>query len=187
MRQKIWESWRCRVIGEVKWLLLSALTTMQWLWWRSCRGRRQRGAGPGKGASAAPLYHHRVRELIAKLITPCPSMTARAMRFLGRVSQFLHTGCLYKLSTINLVWWPLKCTKSNFNPVHVFLHFGTFCFVVLQLILASKLSELEQFENFAANNQFRKQKRFKMTPKSIWYHCQAMKNVFVGGVMLSWQ
>ena len=25
------------------------------------------------------------------------------------------------------------------------------------LILASKLSELEQFENFAANNQFRKQ------------------------------
>jgi len=38
--------------------------------------------------------------------------------------------------------------------------------MVLQLILASKLSELEQFENFAANNQFRKQKRVKMTPKS---------------------
>ena len=41
---------------------------------------------------------------------------------------------------------PFKSTKSIFNPVHVFLHFGTFCLVVLQLILASKLSELEQFE-----------------------------------------
>ena len=49
-----------------------------------------------------------------------------------------------------------KGTKANFNPVHVGLHFGTFVFVVLQLILASKLSELEQFGNFAANNQFRK-------------------------------
>ena len=32
--------------------------------------------------------------------------------------------------------------------MHVFLHFGTFGLMVLQLILASKLSELEQFENF---------------------------------------
>ena len=53
-----------------------------------------------------------------------------------------NTGCLYKLSTINLVWGPLKCTKSNFIPVHVFLHFKSFCLVVLQLILASKLSQL---------------------------------------------
>ena len=102
-------------------------------------------------------------------ITPCPSMTARAMRLLGRVSQFLHTGCLYKLSTINLVWWPLKCTKSNFNPVHVFLHFGTFCFVVLQLILASKLSELEPFENWAANCQFAN--KFAFSRK--WLHLMA--------------
>ena len=42
---------------------------------------------------------------------------------------------------------------SNFNPVHVFLHFKSFCLVVLKLILASKLSELEQFENRAANYQ----------------------------------
>ena len=48
---------------------------------------------------------------------------------------------------------PLKGTKSSFKPVHLFLHFGTFGLVVLQLILASKLSELEQFENFLANNQ----------------------------------
>ena len=33
-------------------------------------------------------------------------------------------------------------------------------------VLAVKLNELERFENFAANNQFRKQKRVKMTPKS---------------------
>ena len=36
--------------------------------------------------------------------------------------------------------------------MHVFLHFGTFGLEVLQWILASKLSELEQFENFSANH-----------------------------------
>ena len=51
--------------------------------------------------------------------------------------------------------------------MHIFLHFGTFGLMVLQLILASKLSGLEQLENFAANNQFREKKRVKMTPKSI--------------------
>ena len=39
---------------------------------------------------------------------------------------FNHTGCLYKLSPIKLVWGPLKCSKSEFNPVHVFLHFKSF-------------------------------------------------------------
>ena len=48
--------------------------------------------------------------------------------------------------------------------MHDFRHFGTFDLVVLQLNLASKLSELEQFENFAANNQFRKEKGVKMVP-----------------------
>ena len=33
--------------------------------------------------------------------------------------------------------------------------------MLLQLILASKWSELEQFENFALNDQFRKQKKQK--------------------------
>ena len=32
--------------------------------------------------------------------------------------------------------------------MHVFLHFGTYGFMVLQMILDSKLSELEQFEIF---------------------------------------
>ena len=64
------------------------------------------------------------------------------------------TGCSYKLSRINLLFGPLKCSKSNFNPVHVFLHFNSFCLEVLKLILASKLSELEQFENRAANGLF---------------------------------
>ena len=58
--------------------------------------------------------------------------------------------------------------------MHVFLHFGTFGLKILQLILASKLSELKQFENFAANSQIRKQKRVKMAPKSNCYH-QALK------------
>ena len=65
----------------------------------------------------------------------------------------ISTGCLYKLLPINLVWGPLKCSKSKFNPVHVFLHFKSFCLVVLKLILASKLSELQQFQNGAANYQ----------------------------------
>ena len=54
----------------------------------------------------------------------------------------------------NFVSEPLKCTKSNFNPVLIFPHFGTFCLLVLQLILAEKFSDLEQFENWAANCQF---------------------------------
>ena len=63
------------------------------------------------------------------------------------------TGCFYKLLPINLVWGPFKYSKSNFNPVHVFLHFKSFCLVVLKVIFASKLSELQQFENWAANYQ----------------------------------
>ena len=39
-----------------------------------------------------------------------------------------------------------------------FLHFGTFCLVALKLILASKLIELEQFENQAANYQLASKK-----------------------------
>ena len=71
--------------------------------------------------------------------------------------------------------------------MHVFLHFKSFCLVVLQLILASKLSEWEQFENFAANYQFRKKKRVKMTQKSDWCQCcPGSKIEFqVGSVFLS--
>ena len=46
----------------------------------------------------------------------------------------------------NCIWGPLKGTKSSFKPVHLFLHFGTFGLLVLQLILSSKLSELEHFD-----------------------------------------
>ena len=45
--------------------------------------------------------------------------------------------------------------------MHVFLHFGTFGLNVLQLILASKLSELEQFEIFSANNQLESKQEWK--------------------------
>ena len=45
-----------------------------------------------------------------------------------------------------------------FSFDYVFLHFRTFCLVVLQLILASKLGELEQFENPAANYQLASKK-----------------------------
>ena len=37
--------------------------------------------------------------------------------------------------------------------MHVFLHFKSFCLVVFKLILASKLSELREFENQDANYQ----------------------------------
>ena len=74
--------------------------------------------------------------------------------------------------------------KSKFNPVHVFLHFGTFCLVVLQLILASKLSELKQFEiwhkiaNLQANMIFLEndcmlgQNALKPTPLKIQFYFQ---------------
>ena len=39
--------------------------------------------------------------------------------------------------------------------MHFFLHFGTFGLVVLQLNLASKLSELEQFENLQQITSYR--------------------------------
>ena len=48
--------------------------------------------------------------------------------------------------------------------MHVFVHFGTFGLVVLQLILASKLSEFEQFENFAPNNLLESKKKKPKRP-----------------------
>ena len=60
----------------------------------------------------------------------------------------------------------IKMEQIKFYSCACFLHFGTFGLMVLQLILSSKLSELEQIENIAANIQFRKQKRVNMTPKS---------------------
>ena len=51
------------------------------------------------------------------------------------------------------------------------------------MILASKLSELEQFENRAANHQLAS-KRVKMRPKSNQCHCQALEKVSLGRAML---
>ena len=79
------------------------------------------------------------------------------------------TGCLYKLLPINLLFGPLKCSKSNLNPVHVFLHFNSFCLEVLKLILASKLSKLELFENWAANGLFLNKIEFS----GKWLHLRA--------------
>ena len=85
------------------------------------------------------------------LNTSCGVASIFPLTFLAVYS--ISTGCSYKLSRINLLFGPLKCSKSNFNTVHVFLHFNSFCLVVLKLILASILSEVEQFENRAANYQ----------------------------------
>ena len=82
-------------------------------------------------------------------------------RIILDIKYLTSTGCSYKLSRRNLMWGPLKCSKSNFNPVHVFLHFNSFCLVVLKLILASKLSELEQFENRTANYRIASRKGWK--------------------------
>ena len=77
-------------------------------------------------------------------------------------SQNYHTLILQGPSKLwsdrNCILGPLKGSKSSFSPVHFLLHFGTFGLVVLQLNLASKLSELEHFENFAANNQLESNK-----------------------------
>ena len=74
--------------------------------------------------------------------------------------------------------------KSNFKPVHFALYFGNFTLLALKLILASKLSELELFENRAADNQIAR-KIMKMRPKSNQCYCQALEQMFLGWVMLS--
>jgi thioredoxin-related protein len=64
--------------------------------------------------------------------------------------------------------------------VHFALYFGNFTLLVLKVILASKLSELEEFKNRAANNQIAR-KRMKMRLKSNrCYCCQALKQMFLG-------
>ena len=74
--------------------------------------------------------------LTASRVTHIPRFPIHSAMAMVKYVIKLNTGCFYKLSKINLVWGPLKCTKSNFNPVHLFLHFKSFCLVVLQLILA---------------------------------------------------
>ena len=115
--------------------------------------------------------HGRVPRPHGPLLQAGPG-SARPAGHLGSVHLIyllLSTGCLYKLSPINLVWGPLNCTKSNFNPVHVFLHFKSFGLVVLQLILTSKLSELEQFEKQARNCLFANKIEFS----GKWLHPRA--------------
>ena len=99
--------------------------------------------------SCATFCHVRVRPLscadpsyrVNRIILSHFSTTICFQNYSNKSEESSSTiGCFYKLSTINLVWGPLKCTISNFNPVHVFLHFKSFCLVVLQLILASKLT-----------------------------------------------
>ena len=68
--------------------------------------------------------------------------------------------------------------------MHVFLHFGTFVLMALQLILALELSELEQFENWAENNQIAR-KRVKIRQKSNQCYCQALEQMYLGWVMLT--
>ena len=106
----------------------------------------------------------------------------------------------------NLVMHYYKCYMLYVKKAYIFelswmyvTHFINFfpnksCFkpsncniVDFKKYTSPSLSELEQFENFAANEQFRKQKRVKMTLKSKWCHCQALKNVFLGWVMMYWQ
>ena len=83
------------------------------------------------------------------------------------------------------VWGAFKDPKSNFKPVHFALYFGNFTLMILKLILASKLGEIEQFENRAANNQIARN-RVKIRPKSNRCYCQALEQMFLGWVMLTW-
>ena len=67
--------------------------------------------------------------------------------------------------------------------MHFALDFKQFSLMVLKLILASKLSELEQFVNRAANDQLAS-KGVKMRPKSNPCHCQDLEKVSLGEVMV---
>ena len=62
-------------------------------------------------------------------------------------SMYPTTGSFKRIEVFKIRMRAIKI--DQFNPVHVFLHFETFCLVALRLILASKLSELDQCENWA--------------------------------------
>ena len=53
--ENMWYASQGDVGSLVKWNDCCSLLSQQRLWWRSCRGRWQHGAGPGKGAAAAKL------------------------------------------------------------------------------------------------------------------------------------
>ena len=108
---------------------------------------------------------------------------AREVRWYPRVSKYLQ-GCQQLLMYIICAWGALKGPKSNFKPVHFSLCLGNFTLLVLKLILASKLSELVQFENRTANNQIAR-KRVKIRPKSKQCYCQALEQMFLGWLMLT--
>ena len=85
------------------------------------------------------------------------------------------------------VWGALKGPKSNFEPVHFAPYFGNFTLLVLKLILASELSELEQFEYFAANYQQQKAEKSENDTKIKLMPLPSNRNLFVGKVMMSRQ
>ena len=130
------------------------------------------------------------------IFTRAPVQRSKSAVWLGGHGSWLvaiTTGCSYKLSTINLVWGPLKCTKSNFNPVHVFLHFKSFCLVVLQLISASKLSDLKNGQkiaflliklSFLANGCILGQNSRKLTPLKIQFYYQDIITLTINTFLL---
>ena len=70
------------------------------------------------------------------------------------VVMVVCTGSFKRLGVIKFRLRAVKMQQIKFSTCAFFFHFGTFCVVVLQLILASKLGELEEFENWTANSQF---------------------------------
>ena len=137
-------------------------------------------------APSSPFYHCRAALLylysMKTLFKPTPLVTLTVQLYV----LFYLQGYQQLLMHFICVWGAFKDPKSNFKPVHFALYFGNFTLLVLKVILASKLSELEEFKNRAANNQIAR-KRMKMRLKSNRCYCrQALKQMFLGWVMLIW-
>ena len=75
-----------------------------------------------------------------------------------------YTGLSTIIDVLYLRLRAIQRPQIQCNPVHVALHFKLFYLMILKWILASKLSELEQFKIFFSKQSVRKQTRVKMMP-----------------------
>ena len=138
---------RCRVIGEVKWLLLSALTTTVVMRWAAAAW-----SGPGEGAAASPLFITESRNSSPRK-WPKRYHAARFKEPITKQRGNLETNCdAFKFPTSNtrdgsvpqvdyvrlaLPWQPVQCAfQVEFLNFYIDVHNiweGTFAFSIFTI------------------------------------------------------
>ena len=129
---------RCRVIGEVKWLLLSALTTTVVMRWAAAAW-----SGPGEGAAASPLFITESRNSSPRK-WPKRYHAARFKEPITKQRGNLETNCdAFKFPTSNtrdgsvqqvdyvclaLPWQPVQCAfQVEFLNFYIAFSIFTIC------------------------------------------------------------